>query len=69
MALFNRLEEGGLTSRQFFYVCRPKTFEVCADSEVDDGAVEKPRWVEVEGLQVEDFHNHGQLILEALHSV
>lgn len=53
----------------FFYVCRPKTFEVCADSEVDDGEVEKPRWVEVEGLQVEDFHNQGQLILEALHSV
>jgi 8-oxo-dGTP pyrophosphatase MutT (NUDIX family) len=26
----------------FFYVCRPKTFEVCADSEVDDGEVEKP---------------------------
>jgi nucleoside triphosphatase len=53
----------------FFYVCRPKTFEVRADSEVNDEAVEKPRWVEVEGLQVEDFHNHGQLVLEILHCV
>jgi 8-oxo-dGTP pyrophosphatase MutT (NUDIX family) len=52
----------------FFYVCRPKTFEICADSQIDDESVEKPRWVEVEGLQEEEFHNHGQLILEVLHS-
>lgn len=51
----------------FFYVCRPKTFELCADSQIEDESVEKPRWVKVAGLQVEDFHNHGQLILEVLH--
>lgn len=53
----------------FFYVCRPQTLQVCADDQVDDGEVEKPRWIEVEGLQADDLHNHGQLILKALHSV
>ncbi len=53
----------------FFYICSPKSLEVCKDSEVDDESVERPRWVEISGLESEHFHNHGQLILEALHSL
>ena len=53
----------------FFYVCHPKTLAVCEDNQVDDNAVEKPRWVEIDGLGNQHFHNHGQLILEALRSL
>jgi nucleoside triphosphatase len=56
-------------SFMFFYICRPKTLEVCKDDQVEDEAVEKPRWTEIDGLQTQDFHNHGQLILEALRSL
>ncbi len=52
----------------FFYLCRPKTIEICKDSQVEDNAVEKPRWIKIAGLENRHFHNHGQLILEALHS-
>jgi hypothetical protein len=43
---------------------RPNTrleqaLSVCEDSQVDDGGVEKPGWVDEEGLQAEGFHNHG----------
>lgn len=52
----------------FFYLCRPKTLITCTDEQVDDGAVEKPRWVNINGLTPQDFHNaeHGQLILDGI---
>ncbi len=53
----------------FFYICHPKSLEVCNDSEVEDESVEKPRWIEISELESQHFHNHGQLILEALHSL
>jgi nucleoside triphosphatase len=53
----------------FFYVCSPKDTEVCRDSEVDDDSVERPRWVDIRRLESHHFHNHGALILEALHSL
>ena len=46
-----------------------KTLAVCEDNQVDDNAVEKPRWIEIDGLENQHFHNHGQLILEALRSL
>jgi len=51
----------------FFYLCRPQTMEICDDNEVDDDSVEMPRWIKIDGLENQHFHNHGQLILEALH--
>jgi len=54
-----------LHSFMFFYLCHPKTLETCGDNQVEDNAVEKPRWVEIDGLEPGQFHNHGQLILEA----
>jgi hypothetical protein len=53
----------------FFYICQPKTLVVCEDEDVDDDASEKPRWVEIAGLEEAHFHNHGKLILEALRSI
>lgn len=50
----------------FFYRCCPKTLEICRDDQVDDISVEKPRWIRIDGLEDQQFHNHGQLILEAL---
>jgi 8-oxo-dGTP pyrophosphatase MutT (NUDIX family) len=53
-------------SFMFFYLCRPVTTALCPDDQVEDDAVEKPRWVEIEGLTEEQFHNHGRLILDAI---
>jgi len=58
-----------LHSFLFFYTCRPKTLEICKDNQVDDNAVEKPRWIEIGGLENQHFHNHGKLILEAIRSL
>ncbi len=30
-----------------FYICKPKTFTLLADDEVDDEECEKPRWVDI----------------------
>ena len=50
----------------FYYVCRPKTFELLDDALVEDDAAGKPRWVEIEGLQAQDFQAHGDIILALL---
>ncbi len=50
----------------FFYVCRPQTLEIRPDHEINDDSVELPRWIKVDELENQHFHNHGHLILEAL---
>jgi 8-oxo-dGTP pyrophosphatase MutT (NUDIX family) len=47
----------------FYYVCRPKSLELLDDALVEDDAAGKPRWVEIEGLQAQDFQAHGDIIL------
>ena len=53
----------------FFYICKPITFEFAAGSQIDDGEAENPRWVEKQGLKLEDFQSHGEEILEILSSL
>jgi len=48
----------------FYYVCSPKTLALLDDAQVEDDAAGKPRWVEIEGLQPQDFQAHGDIILE-----
>ena len=47
----------------FYYVCRPKTLELLNDTQVKDDAAGKPRWVNIQGLQVQDFQAHGGIII------
>jgi nucleoside triphosphatase len=47
----------------FFYICRAKTFGLLRDDKVDDESAERPRWVDIRGLQAKDFQSHGQTIL------
>ncbi len=53
----------------FFYVCHPKTVEIRHDLEINDDSVDLPRWIRIEELENQHFHNHGHLVLDALHSV
>jgi 8-oxo-dGTP pyrophosphatase MutT (NUDIX family) len=48
----------------FYYLCQPKTFDLLADDRVDDDAAEKPRWVEIETLQPQDFQSHGESLVK-----
>jgi len=48
----------------FYYVCCPKTLELLDDTQVKDDAAGKPRWVDIEGLQAQDFQAHGDIILD-----
>ena len=50
----------------FFYTCTPKHVNLCDDSQVNDLSVARPRWVPIHGLTKNHFHNHGELILDAL---
>jgi len=50
----------------FYYICRPKTLVLLDDSQVDDDAVEQPRWVSIEGLQAMDFQAHGDVVVKLL---
>ena len=50
----------------FYYACKPKTFDVLDDFQVDDEDAEQPGWVDVAGLQASDFQSHGEMILELL---
>lgn len=64
---YDPLDEGyhGLL---FYYICKSRTFHLLDDSEVDDEDAEKPRWIDIEGLQAQDFQNHGEVILGFLQS-
>jgi nucleoside triphosphatase len=55
-------------SLQFYYFCRPRTLRLLDDAEVDDEDAEKPRWIDIGGLQACDFQNHGEVILGFLRS-
>jgi ADP-ribose pyrophosphatase YjhB (NUDIX family) len=48
----------------FYYVCRPKTLGLLDDTQVKDEAAGKPRWVDIQGLQTQDFQAHGDIILD-----
>ncbi len=53
-------------SFRFFFGCRPITMDLHSDDQVDDGEVERPRWIKIESLRSKDFQNNGQEILETL---
>ncbi|HSD83403.1 MAG TPA: NUDIX domain-containing protein [Anaerolineae bacterium] len=50
----------------FFYLCRPLTLQLAAADQIDDDEVEKPRWVPIDQLRLEDIHSHGEIIFMAL---
>ena len=50
----------------FYYICTPRTLDLVVDEQVDDEEAENPRWMEIQGLQEEDFQNHGETLLELL---
>ena len=52
----------------FYYLCYPRTLHLLDDDEVNDEDAEKPRWVDIEDLQAQDFQNHGEMILGLLQS-
>lgn len=52
----------------FFYVCKPLTFDLVADDQVEDGEVVTPRWIDANSLEEGDFHSHGDLIMGVLRS-
>ena len=50
----------------FFFRCQPLTFKPIADDQVDDGEAEKPRWLAIASLQVEQFQFLGAETLALL---
>jgi nucleoside triphosphatase len=48
----------------FYYMCQPQTVDLLADDQVDDESAECPRWIDIQGLQAQDFQMHGEMILE-----
>jgi 8-oxo-dGTP pyrophosphatase MutT (NUDIX family) len=50
----------------FFYLCRPLTFEMAADDQIEDDEVNAPRWLPIDQLRLEDIQSHGEIVLKAL---
>jgi ADP-ribose pyrophosphatase YjhB (NUDIX family) len=42
----------------FFYICRPRTFELAADDEIDDEEAEKPQWVDYASLTADSIQSY-----------
>lgn len=42
-------------SFMMFYLCLPQSVELLSDEQVDDYESERPRWLEIESLEREDF--------------
>jgi len=53
----------------FYYICKPKTSRLLGDDQVDDESAEKPRWVDIQSLQAQDFQIHGDIILDLCRTV
>jgi hypothetical protein len=50
----------------FFYLCRPLTFDLATNDQIDDGEVESPRWAPIDQLRLETIQSHGEIIFQAL---
>lgn len=53
----------------FFFTARPKSFTLADADQIDDGEIENPGWVTWQNLQPNNFHSHGEAILQILHSM
>ena len=51
----------------FFYLCRPRTFQLATNEQIADDEVETSRWVPIDQLREEDIHSHAEIILNTLH--
>ncbi len=50
----------------FFYLCRPLTLQLAADDQIEDGEVERPRWMPIDQLRAEDIRGHGEIVVSAV---
>jgi len=50
----------------FFYLCKPLTFELAADDQIEDDEVDAPRWVSIDQLRPERIQSHSEIIFAAL---
>jgi 8-oxo-dGTP diphosphatase len=53
----------------FFYLCKPLTFDLAANDQIEDDEVEAPRWVPINQLRPEDIQSHAEIIFQALRSL
>jgi 8-oxo-dGTP pyrophosphatase MutT (NUDIX family) len=51
----------------FFYLCKPLTFELAAEDQIEDDEVNAPRWFPIDQLRPEHIQSHSEIIFQALH--
>ena len=49
-----------------FYICKPLSFKLVDDGDVDDREAEKPRWVDIKKIKSRDFHWIGGKIFKLI---
>jgi hypothetical protein len=62
----NRLYHRATVQSGHSYLCRPRTFTLAADDQIEDGEVEAPRWAPIDQLRPEDIQSHCEIVLNAL---
>ena len=48
----------------FFYRCKPLTFELATEENIEDDEATEPSWIAIEGLTAEVFQHNGDLIMK-----
>ncbi len=51
---------------RFLFACKPLSFDLIHDEEVDDGEVIEPRWYDIDNLKVEQFQSFGDVVVDYL---
>jgi ADP-ribose pyrophosphatase YjhB (NUDIX family) len=54
---------------QFFYICRPTTFEFASAEQIEDAEASQPKWFPIAQLQREDFQEYSKVIFDILQAI
>ncbi len=53
----------------FFYLCKPLTFDLASNDQIEDDEVDAPRWASIDQLRPENIQSHGDILFQVLRSV
>jgi ADP-ribose pyrophosphatase YjhB (NUDIX family) len=51
---------------QFFYICRPTSFEFASAEQIEDAEASQPQWFQIDQLRRDDFQEYSKVIFDIL---
>lgn len=53
----------------FFFLCKPKTFDILSDDKVDRDEVSRVEWVDIESIKEEQFNPNAKEIIKLIKNI